>query len=185
MSLSRTRNRLWWARSRCETWTFRRRWLYASPGTTGRASRIYSAHSRGPMDPQPVPTSSSIHSHSRSRCRHPRSVWNSAYAIDRTTRNTGTTIMYVQNENVKCILSQNLTVLVLYRARTIRSASVPPSTIMPSRHMIRIRIRTRIAAPVSRCDPHWPMHLPRHISSRIAGTRSRIRRIGRSISDKR
>lgn len=44
-----------------------------------------------------------------------------------------------------------------------------------------IRVRARIAAPVSRCDPHWPMHWPRHISSRTAGTRSHIRHIGRSI----
>lgn len=47
-----------------------------------------------------------------------------------------------------------------------------------------IRVRARIAAPVSRCDPHWPMHWPRHSSSRTAGTRSHIRHIGRSIDDR-
>lgn len=69
-----------------------------------------------------------------------------------------------------------------YRARTTPSASVPPSITTPCHPMIRVR--ARIAAPVSRYDPHWPMHWPRHSSSRTAGTRSHIRHIGRSIDDR-
>lgn len=69
-----------------------------------------------------------------------------------------------------------------YRARTTPSASVPPSTTTPCHPMIRVR--ARIAAPVSRYDRHWPMHWPRHSSSRTAGTRSHIRHIGRSIDDR-